>query len=104
MLCKKEKTIEGHTVTLEVNSQGSVLLLINGEFHSQVETDPQLRVRLALAARQLWREALNELQPGVYMCLPLGYIRRKLFMSVGWEPHPKTPGVLVFYHSPPTSL
>ena len=99
-----QKVIGGHTVTLEISpiSRG-VVLYVDDSVDKIDGADPALRLRLALAARQLWREALRQLAPGVYWCYPTTKSRRKVYLSAGWRPHPSpyVEGELVFYHGVP---
>ena len=98
------KSIQGHTVTLEVSEQSKGVVLYVDDSVDRVDgVDPALRLRLALAARQLWREALSQLPRGVYWCYPSSENRRRVYISAGWKPHPSpyVKGELVFYHGVP---
>ena len=96
-----EKVVEGHTVTLEVSSGKELTLYVNNSVAPLWEADARLKLQLALAARQLWREALRQLPAGVYKCWATSPARRTLYTSAGWKPSPIQKGELVYYHQIP---
>ena len=96
-MTKFEKTVvvEGHEVTLEVHDDSVVSLLVDGD-DKRIESDPLTKVRIALAARRLWEEALYEIPFGIYLCWPTSEDRRRLYSAAGWRPSPQRRGHLEF--------
>ena len=91
---------DGHTVTLKVTYDREVLLYVDGSV-TTIDEDHQTKIRLALAAKRLWKKVLKDLKPGVYRCTPTTKSRWKLYVSAGWRPMPSRMGAiggLVYYH------
>ena len=98
-----EEVVEGHFVTLDINDRGCVLLCVNDWIVETECTDRIIRLRIALAAKRLWKEALEIIPPGAYHCWPTSEPRRRLYLAAGWRPAPLPlmKGALVFYHKIP---
>ena len=98
----KEISVNNHKVSIEIDRCKNVMILVDGEVW-RADADRVTKVKLALAARRLWREALAVLPPGVYQCFALGKARMKVYLAAGWRHTPlsKYKGGLVFYHKVP---
>jgi hypothetical protein len=95
--------VEGHTVTLKVTYDNEVLLFVDGSVGT-IDEDPKVKLRLALAAKRLWKKTLKYLQPGVYKCQPTSLSRWKVYVSAGWRPMPLGRGAiggLIYFHKVP---
>ena len=95
--------VENHTVTIKVTYGKEVLLFVDGSV-APIDEDDKTKLRLALAAKRLWKKNLQYLQPGVYKCRPTTESRRKLYISAGWKPAPLGRGMtggLIYYHKVP---
>jgi hypothetical protein len=91
---RKTVVVEGHEVTLEVDDS-YVSLLVNGD-DERIEADPLTKIKVALAARRLWQEALYEIPFGIYLCWPTSEDRRRVYMAAGWRPCHQRRGHLMF--------
>ena len=100
-MLEKEKIIQGHTVTLVINSRRVATLYVDDCVAPLQGGDARLKLQLALAARQLWKEIVRQLPAGVYKCWPTSESRRKVYISAGWRPSPLEEGGLVYYHQIP---
>jgi len=97
------KHVDGHTVTIEVGpiSKGVVLYVDDSVDPDPSQKDASLKLKLALAARRLWQEALPQLEAGVYWCYPTTPSRRRVYIAAGWRPSPLAEGELVYFHKIP---
>ena len=97
-----EEIVQGHFVTLEVSDDRYVIVFVD-EWILEVESDRLTRLRIALAARRLWEQALQVLPAGAYYCWPTSQNRKRLYLAAGWKPTPLPlkRGELIFYHRIP---
>jgi len=88
-------------VVLQITSHKEVIIGVDWRVDPIAEENKKVRLRLALTARRMWQEALRELPPGVYTCIPTSASRRRLYVNAGWRPHPTRWGHLAYYHLVP---
>ena len=92
---QKTVFVEGHEVTLEVSDYSYVSLNVDGRY-DRIDAELTVRLKIALAARRLWQEALYALPLGVYVCEPACEKRRELYIAAGWRPCRQRRGDLEF--------